>query len=139
MPTQQVVQTYLTSLRQIVGAPNATEHSYRSAIETLIKDLAQHLNRPLAHLTLEPGHVTAVGAPDAILYGSTDQDLIGYLETKDLGKDLDNLSGHDLQQFNRYRAGLTASLARATVFYQGRFRCLTSRSSMIQPASICGL
>lgn len=135
MSTPQIVQTYLASLRQTASAPNVTEHSYRPAIETLIKDMAQHLNRPLAHLTLEPGHVTAVGAPDAILYGSTDQDLIGYLETKDL----DNLSGHDLQQFNRYRAGLTASLARATVFYQGRFRCLTSRSSMIQPASICGL
>jgi len=104
MSTQHIVQTYLTSLRQTVSAPNATEHSYRPAIETLIKDLAQHLNRPLAHFTLEPGHVTAAGAPDAVLYGSTDRDLIGYLETKDLGKDLDHLSGHDLQQFNRYRA-----------------------------------
>ena len=104
MPTQQIVQTYLTSLRQTASAPNATEHSYRPAIEMLIKDLAQYLNRPLAHLILEPGHVTAAGAPDAVLYGSTAQDLIGYLETKDLGKDLDNLSGHDLQQFNRYRA-----------------------------------
>jgi hypothetical protein len=52
MPTQQIVQTYLTSLRQTVSAPNATEHSYRLAIEMLIKDLAQHFNRPLAHLIL---------------------------------------------------------------------------------------
>jgi predicted helicase len=104
MPTRQIVQTYLTSLRQIISAPSATEHSYRPAIEKLIEELAQHLNRPVAHLILEPGHVTAAGAPDAVVYGPTDQDLIGYLETKDLGKDLDHLSGHDLQQFNRYRA-----------------------------------
>jgi hypothetical protein len=104
MSVSQITEAYLASLRQIAGAPNTTEHSYRPAIETLTKDLAQHLSRPLAYLILEPGHVTAAGAPDAVLYGPTDQDLIGYLETKDLGKDLDNLSGHDLQQFNRYRA-----------------------------------
>lgn len=108
MSIQQIVRTYLTSLRRTASAPHATEHSYRPAIEALIENLAQHLDRPLARLTPEPGHVTAAGAPDVALYGSTDQELIGYLETKDLGKDLDNLTGHDLRQFNRYRAAFPA-------------------------------
>lgn len=108
MSIQQIVRTYLTSLRQTAGAPHATEHSYRPAIEALIQNLAQHLDWPLARLTLEPGHVTAAGAPDVALYGSTDQELIGYLETKDLGKDLDNLTGHDLRQLKRYRAAFPA-------------------------------
>jgi len=50
MPAQPIVQACLTSLRQRAGAPNATEHSYRPPIETLIKDLAQHHSAPRKYL-----------------------------------------------------------------------------------------
>ena len=104
-----ILQDYLTELRKTATAPGGTtEHSYRPAFKELVESLATHLNRPLANLTLEPGHVTAAGAPDAVLYGPTASDLIGYVETKSLGKDLDTLTGHDLQQFKRYRAAFPA-------------------------------
>lgn len=103
-----IVQHYLNELRQVATGPSATEASYGPALKVLVEALATHLNRPLANLILQPGHVTAVGAPDGSAYGPTADELIGYLEAKDLGKDLDNLTGHDLHQFNRYRLAFPA-------------------------------
>lgn len=106
MGSRAAVETYLNSLRDIAGAPSTTEFSYRPALKTLIEALALCLNRPLARLTLEPGHITDAGAPDAVLYGPTSEELIGYIESKNLGKDLDNLTGRDLVQFDKYRKGM---------------------------------
>ena len=106
--TVAIVQHYLNEIRQVATGPAATEASYGPALKALVESLATSLNRPLANLTLQPGHVTAAGAPDASAYGPTASELIGYLEAKDLGKDLDNLTGHDLQQFVRYRLAFPA-------------------------------
>jgi predicted helicase len=108
MSARKIIHTYLTELRKVAEAPHTTEHSYRAILKTLMQDIAQHLDRPLARITIEPGHITEAGAPDLILYGATDQNLIGYVETKDLGKDLDHLGGHDARQFCRYRAAFPA-------------------------------
>jgi predicted helicase len=74
----------------------------------MVESLATELDRPLANLTLEPGRVATSGAPDAVLYGPTLTDLIGYIETKDLGRNLDNPTGHDRRQFQRYLEGFHA-------------------------------
>lgn len=75
-----ILHTYLAELRETAAGPSgATEHSYRPALKRMIAALADHLDRPLAYLTLEPGHVAAAGAPDAVLYGPTRQDLYGIL------------------------------------------------------------
>lgn len=103
MPTSTLA-TYLSELRREAEAPDPREHSYRPALKSFCETLAERLDRPLAALTLEPGRGSSANAPDAVLYGPTTSDLIGYIETKDLGADLDALSGQNLNQFRRYLA-----------------------------------
>jgi hypothetical protein len=103
----RILHRYLASLRDI-ALTSTTEHSFRHALKTLVESLATELDRPLANLTLEPGRVSTSGAPDAVLYGPELTDLIGYIETKDLGRSLDHQTRHDKRQFDRYLEGFHA-------------------------------
>ncbi len=75
----------------------ATEHSYRPALQALVQTLGGADVRALN----EPAHV-ACGAPDFIVdrRGAP----VGYVECKDLGVDLDRIEAGE--QLARYRSGL---------------------------------
>jgi hypothetical protein len=90
------VQTYLREIEQIHARGNATEHSYRGALQRLTDAL-----NPKVRAVNEPKRVN-VGAPDYIIMeGETP---LGYIEAKDIGVDLD---GKDTQkQLARYVDGL---------------------------------
>jgi hypothetical protein len=91
-----LVRTYLREIEQIHARGNATEHSYRGALQKLIDAL-----NPKVRAVNEPKRVR-VGAPDyIILEGGTP---LGYIEAKDIGVDL---NGKDTQkQLARYVDGL---------------------------------
>jgi predicted helicase len=99
-----VEQTNLKLLTQYVHAigkklalGDATEHTHRSALETLVESLASGITA-----TNEPKHIEC-GAPDFILRkGSV---VVGYIEAKDVDKSLDEAEKTD--QLKRYRNSLT--------------------------------
>lgn len=78
------IKKYLQEVRKIYSGGDYTEMTYRTSFETLIESL-----NPEYDLTHEPKRVTDIGAPDFKAFrGSAN---IGYLETKNLGENLDNV------------------------------------------------
>ena len=96
---QNIIDSYIVELNQQYATGKAHEHSYRSAMQNLLKAL---LSKSYTVVN-EPTRETC-GAPDfIILKGKTP---IAYLETKDLqDSDLDGKKEHK-EQFDRYRASL---------------------------------
>ena len=91
------LRAYLRDVRQTRATGQATEHSYRPALKTLIEALggagAEAIN--------EPTH-SAAGAPDFIVEcGGVP---IGHIECKDIGENLD--VAETSEQLQRYRAAL---------------------------------
>lgn len=93
----EVFKTYLKSLQADLARGNASEHTHRPALKTLLESLGERLTA-----TNEPRHVTDCGKPDMAVYcGPT---LLGYLETKDVGV---NLAAEEKgPQLKRYREAL---------------------------------
>jgi predicted helicase len=90
-------QDYLHAIEKKLAQGNATEHTHRSAIETLVASLDSGIMA-----TNEPKHIEC-GAPDFILRkGSA---TIGYIEAKDIGKSLDEVEKSE--QLKRYRDSLS--------------------------------
>ncbi len=92
---------YISTINQKFRAGNATEHTYRGALEQLMQS-----QLPKLRITNEPKRVNC-GAPD---YIATTKDgvPIFYIEAKDIGDgDLDgrNPHGHK-EQFTRYKQAL---------------------------------
>lgn len=73
------------------------EHSYRPDLEGLIRELV-----PGVDITNEPANVTDCGNPDYVI--TKGKIPIGFIEAKDVGKDLNGSSYKE--QFNRYRKAL---------------------------------
>ena len=95
------LKEYISTINQKFRAGNATEHTYRGALEQLMQSLL-----PKLRITNEPKRVNC-GAPD---YIATTKDgvPIFYIEAKDIGDgDLDgrNPHGHK-EQFTRYKQAL---------------------------------
>jgi hypothetical protein len=91
------IQNYIQALQKKLALGDATEHTHRSALETLVESLDSGITA-----TNEPKHIEC-GAPDFILRkGSV---TIGYIEAKDIGKSLDEVEKSE--QLNRYRDSLT--------------------------------
>ncbi len=89
-------ETYLAKIESDLGHGKATEHTYRSALEWLLESLASGVEA-----SNDPKHI-ACGAPDFIVErGSVP---LGYVETKDVGVDLDQVEKSD--QLKRYRQSL---------------------------------
>jgi hypothetical protein len=87
---------YQHALEHALRAGNATEHTHRPALKTLIESLI-----PGITATNEPKR-SACGAPD---YAVTRQGVtVGYIEAKDVGKSLDEAECSD--QLTRYRRAL---------------------------------
>ena len=94
--------SYIQALQRKLATGDATEHTHRSALETLVESLL-----PGITATNEPKHIEC-GAPDFILRkGSV---TVGYIEAKDIGKSLDDIEqgkGPDGERFKRYLNSLT--------------------------------
>ncbi|MDR0681307.1 MAG: N-6 DNA methylase [Dysgonamonadaceae bacterium] len=90
------ITQYILELNALYKAGNATEHSYRPALKTLLEALM-----PRYIATNEPKRI-ACGAPDYII---TDRNFaVGYVEAKDIPV---NLTDNRLkEQFDRYRHSL---------------------------------
>ena len=96
-----VLADYLTAIRKQHASGNATEHSHRPALKTLLESAAKD--------------ITATNEPKRILCGSPDFQItrkavpLGHVETKDIGTNLDEMErgkGPSGEQFTRYRDGL---------------------------------
>lgn len=77
---------YLTTLEKSLKAGNATEHTHRPALKTLLEALDLGITA-----TNEPKRV-ACGAPDYII--TRDSLIVGYIEAKDVGLSLDQRVGY---------------------------------------------
>jgi len=92
---------YLSMIRKAHGAGDATEHTHRPALKTLLESAAQG--------------ITAANEPKRIFCGSPDFQIVrkgvplGHVETKDIDTNLDEMErgkGPHGEQFIRYRDGL---------------------------------
>ena len=96
-----VLSEYISTINQKFRAGNATEHTYRGALEQLMQSLL-----PKLLVTNEPKREKC-GAPDYIATRKGGMPVF-YIEAKDIGdNDLDgrNKNGHK-EQFDRYRQAL---------------------------------
>ena len=88
--------TYRRTLETDLARGNATEHTHRSTLKTLLESLY-----PGTVATNEPKRIK-VGAPDYVIQkGETP---LGYIEAKDVGVDLDKVEKSD--QMKRYLGSL---------------------------------
>ena len=94
------ITSYIHALESELLAGNATEHTHRPALKTLVEVMA-----PGLIATNEPRHV-ACGAPDFVITKKTPHgpQIVGYIETKDVGVGLDQVERSE--QLGRYLAGL---------------------------------
>ncbi|MDR2568652.1 MAG: hypothetical protein LBC44_05100, partial [Mycoplasmataceae bacterium] len=92
---QHSITQYLSEVNKLNKAGNATEHSYRPALKTLLEALTN------CTATNEPKRI-ACGAPDYII---TDRNFaVCYVEAKDIPVNLNDKSLRE--QFERYRHSL---------------------------------
>ena len=90
---------HLSALNQLLSTGRAQEHAYRGDLQALLGALL-----PADYDVInEPSQVRGVGNPD-FLVRNADGVAIGYLEAKDIGKDLDHKDYRE--QFDRYHKGL---------------------------------
>lgn len=91
---------YINNINQRYKLGNATEHTFRGDLQTLIESIV-----PTVRATNEPKRQSC-GAPDYIL---TKKDIpVGFIEAKDIGdKDLEGVKKTgNKEQFDRYKASL---------------------------------
>jgi hypothetical protein len=91
-----VIKSYLAKIDREFKTGRATEHTHRPALKDMIEALDGGIRA-----TNEPKRVEC-GAPDFVL--RRDGLSIGYVETKDLGKSLDE--AEDSDQLERYKKSL---------------------------------
>jgi hypothetical protein len=90
-------KTYIHTLQTDLARGNASEHTHRPALKTLLESMGERLTA-----TNEPRQVTDCGKPDMAIYRGPV--LLGYLETKDVGINLD--AEERGPQLKRYRDAL---------------------------------
>ena len=89
-----IFNTYFNEVQNKYRVGNTTEMSFRNPLENLIQNLDNNLK-----LIEEPKKTKEVGIPDFRVYQQGKR--MGYIETKDLGMDLNKISKSD--QLKRYR------------------------------------
>jgi len=95
-PANENIAQYIAEINSIYKAGNATEHSYRPALKSLLEKMTMGLT-----VTNEPKRI-ACGAPDYIV---TRNELpVGYIEAKDINTDLNSKANK--AQFDRYKQSL---------------------------------
>ena len=88
---------YINQVNKRYQSGISKEHSYRGDLESLLRYFA-----PEADITNEPANVTDCGNPDFVI--TKGKIPIGYIEAKDIGKDL--TAKQYKEQFDRYRKAL---------------------------------
>ncbi|MGE4499756.1 MAG: type ISP restriction/modification enzyme [Hydrogenovibrio sp.] len=103
------ISHYLDTLNQRLAEGHTSEHTFRADLEALLRQLL-----PEHHITNEPSKITDCGNPDFVV--TKDGVPIGYIEAKDIGKDLN----HKLykEQFTRYRNALDNLVITDYVWFQ---------------------
>ena len=115
MPPPNPFRAYLKELRANLAAGNATEHTHRPALKTLLEAAV-----PRVTATNEPRRI-ACGAPDFVVSRTARESAgvpqpVGYVEAKDCGVGLDaierdskrrNPRTDNGKQLKRYRAALS--------------------------------
>lgn len=92
------VGAYFEAVKAKHATGQATEHSYRPALEKLLKSI-----NPSLTVINEPRRI-ACGSPDfVIMRGDVP---VGYVEAKDVGLDIRKMKGPNKAQQERYRDGL---------------------------------
>ena len=95
-----LVRKYLAEVAVQWKTGQATEHSYRPALKTLLEGLLKNVI-----VINEPQHIKC-GAPDYILRDRRTSLHLGFIEAKDIGDgDLDG-NGVHREQFGRYKNSL---------------------------------
>jgi predicted helicase len=92
-----MLSTYIETVAKRYKSGISSEHSYRADLESLIRELVSGVE-----ITNEPSKVTDCGNPDYVITKGSIP--IGFIEAKDLGKDLN--SKQYKEQFGRYRKAL---------------------------------
>ena len=90
-------RAYRRAVSGTLATGQATEHSYRPALQALVEGLGGDAVRAVN----EPSHV-ACGAPDFVV--TRGGVPIGHIECKDIGANLNRVASNE--QLKRYRAGL---------------------------------
>ncbi|MEW6660119.1 MAG: type ISP restriction/modification enzyme [Thermodesulfobacteriota bacterium] len=94
----ELFKAYILSLQKALAAGDATEHTHRPPLKTLLESLQDGIRA-----TNEPrADVASCGKPDMRV--SRGAVPVGYLETKDIGKNLD--TEEKGEQIKRYLKGL---------------------------------
>jgi hypothetical protein len=133
--SEAALRSYLKKIEKAYQIGNATEHTYRAALQELLQTLFSDIT-----VTNEPKRV-ACGAPDLII--THKQIPLGYIETKDINTSLDqtehtnqmtryfgslaNLILTDYVEFRWYVAGSDFSLYRS-LFGAADSPCISGRS-----------
>ena len=89
-------ETYIKKIEEDFRRGNATEYTYRGSLEYFIESFAKGIDA-----SNDPKHI-ACGAPDFIV--EKGKVPLGYIETKDIGADLDKIEHSD--QVKRYLKAL---------------------------------
>ncbi|MEW6201858.1 MAG: hypothetical protein AB1546_07775, partial [bacterium] len=92
----KIIQDYIKQIEENFKAGNATEHTHRPALQTLIQSYEKGIVA-----TNEPRWI-ACGAPDLRI--TKNAVPLGYVETKDIGENLDKMEKSE--QLKRYREAL---------------------------------
>lgn len=93
-----MVKKYLDEIFQKYKTGDASERTYYSTFENLLKEISEKLGD---YSILIEGKNSSVGIPDFKIKDSRDL-LIGYIEAKDLGRDLDKLDQKEQEQIKKY-------------------------------------
>ena len=89
---------YLDEVKKVFRSREATEHSYRPALKSLLESVSEDIEA-----INEPKRRT-FGAPDFIIRKR--EIPLGYIEAKDVGRNLDKLDAREKEQLNRYKTSL---------------------------------
>ncbi|MBQ6268655.1 MAG: N-6 DNA methylase, partial [Bacteroidetes bacterium] len=94
------INQYVDELNEKYSTGQATEHTFRSVLENLIKNFNNNL-----HIINEAQRQKGIGAPDITI--KKQNAAVGYIETKDINDDDLEGKNKNKEQFDRYKKGLS--------------------------------
>jgi predicted helicase len=96
-----IIGSYIAEIGNHYKTGNATEHTYRPALQRLLENMAAELSVADLSVTNEPKRI-ACGSPDYII--TRNEIPVGYIEAKDVGTDPDGKTNKE--QLDRYKLSL---------------------------------
>lgn len=126
------IEAYLSQVQKLFFAGNATEHSYRPALQRLLQELD-----PSITVTNEPKRVKS-GAPDFII--TRKQIPLGYIEAKDIVPGILDKKENQKQVKKYFDGGLGYNFIHTDYlefrFYRNNSRVKTVRIAEVGPRSL---